>query len=54
MQTFARDLEAGNSVENIVLNMIKPKYHTTNRDTLNTWLRVKRRNLPEELNVRTL
>ncbi len=26
MQTFARDLEAGNSVENIVLNMIKPKY----------------------------
>lgn len=26
MQTFARDLKAGNSVENIVLNMIKPKY----------------------------
>ena len=24
--TFARDLEAGNSVENIVLDMIKPKY----------------------------
>ena len=26
IETFARDLEVGNSVENIVLNMIKPKY----------------------------